>query len=44
VLGVPAVNFGPGDPRLAHKQEEFVPLDHIRSVEAELRTWLGAAS
>jgi succinyl-diaminopimelate desuccinylase len=44
VLGVPAVNFGPGDPHLAHKQEEFVPLDHIRSVEAELRTWLGAAS
>ncbi|RYU14145.1 succinyl-diaminopimelate desuccinylase [Nocardioides iriomotensis] len=44
VLGVPAVNFGPGDPHLAHKQEEFVPLDHIRSVEEQLRTWLGAAS
>jgi succinyl-diaminopimelate desuccinylase len=40
-LGVPAVNFGPGDPRLAHKQEEFVPIAHIGAVEAKLRTWLG---
>jgi succinyl-diaminopimelate desuccinylase len=42
-LGVPAVNFGPGDPHLAHKQEEFVPLEHIRRVENQLRTWLGEA-
>ncbi len=42
VLGVPAVNFGPGDPHLAHKQEEFVPLAHLASVEAQLHTWLGA--
>ena len=41
VLGVPAVNFGPGDPHLAHKAEEFVPLAHIRAVEAQLRRWLG---
>ncbi len=40
-LGIPAVNFGPGDPHLAHKQEEFVPLEHIRTVEAQLRSWLG---
>ena len=42
-LGVPAVNFGPGDPHLAHKQEEFVPMAQIGTVEAELRTWLGAS-
>ena len=40
-LGVPAVNFGPGDPHLAHKQEEFVPIAQIESMEAQLRTWLG---
>jgi succinyl-diaminopimelate desuccinylase len=41
-LGVPAVNYGPGDPMLAHKQEEFVPIDQLRSCEATLRTWLSA--
>jgi succinyl-diaminopimelate desuccinylase len=42
-LGVPAVNFGPGDPHLAHKAEEFVPVEHIRRVERQMRAWLGAA-
>jgi succinyl-diaminopimelate desuccinylase len=41
-LGVPAVNFGPGDPMLAHKQEEFVPIAQIRECERQLRIWLGA--
>jgi len=41
VLGVPAVNFGPGDPHLAHKADEFVPLEHIRTVERQMRVWLG---
>jgi succinyl-diaminopimelate desuccinylase len=40
-LGIPAVNFGPGDPHLAHRQDEFVPLDQIDTVERQLRTWLG---
>lgn len=41
-LGVPAVNFGPGDPTLAHKQEEHVPVADIERCERTLRTWLGA--
>ena len=39
-LGIPAVNFGPGDPHLAHKQEEQVPLAQLHLVETRLRTWL----
>jgi succinyl-diaminopimelate desuccinylase len=40
-LGVPAVNFGPGDPMLAHKQEEYVPLEQLRGCEQALASWLG---
>ncbi len=39
-LGVPAVNFGPGDPMLAHKQEELVPVEQVYRCESVLRTWL----
>jgi len=39
-LGVPAVNFGPGDPMLAHKQEEFVPVEQVHRCESVLRSWL----
>jgi succinyl-diaminopimelate desuccinylase len=43
VLGIPAVNYGPGDPTLAHKQEEHVPLEQIRRCEQTLRAWLGGS-
>ncbi|MGH3361234.1 MAG: succinyl-diaminopimelate desuccinylase, partial [Nocardioides sp.] len=39
-LGVPAVNFGPGDPMFAHRQDEHVPVDDILRCEQQLRAWL----
>jgi succinyl-diaminopimelate desuccinylase len=39
-LGVPAVNYGPGDPNLAHKREEHCSLTAIAEVEQRLRDWL----
>jgi succinyl-diaminopimelate desuccinylase len=39
-LGIPAVNFGPGDPMFAHKQDEHVPVAQIESVADQLRRWL----
>lgn len=41
-LGIPAVNFGPGDPLLAHKDNEHVDADAIRECLRALRTWLSA--
>ncbi|MFF2245291.1 succinyl-diaminopimelate desuccinylase [Arthrobacter sp. NPDC058130] len=39
-LGIPAVNFGPGDALLAHKDNEHVEADAIRECLRALRTWL----
>jgi succinyl-diaminopimelate desuccinylase len=39
-LGVPAVNYGPGDPGVAHTREEFVAEAEIVECEERMRTWL----
>ncbi|WP_308257729.1 succinyl-diaminopimelate desuccinylase [Pseudonocardia lacus] len=39
-LGIPAVNYGPGDPNLAHTREERVDTREITEVAATLRRFL----
>jgi succinyl-diaminopimelate desuccinylase len=39
-LGIPAVNFGPGDPNLAHTREEHVEIPRISECERILRGYL----
>jgi succinyl-diaminopimelate desuccinylase len=39
-LGVPAVNFGPGDPNLAHTDNEHCPVGQIQRCEDVLLGWL----
>ena len=41
-LGVPAVNYGPGDPSKAHADDENVPVGQIYACETGLREWLTA--
>jgi len=40
--GIPAVNFGPGNPDLAHTDDESVPVAQIERCESVLRTWLSS--
>jgi succinyl-diaminopimelate desuccinylase len=39
-LGVPAVNFGPGDPQLAHTRDEHVAVAQIEQCEQAMLGWL----
>ena len=41
-LGVPAVNYGPGDPEVAHTAGEHVALSEISECEDRMRAWLTA--
>ncbi len=39
-LGIPAVNYGPGDPLKAHADDERVAVEQITACENGLRAWL----
>ena len=41
-LGIPAINYGPGDPNLAHKRDERVPVANITAAVEMLRSYLSA--
>lgn len=41
-LGIPAVNYGPGDPLRAHADDERVAIDELLACERGLRAWLTA--
>lgn len=40
--GIPAVNYGPGDPNLAHRADERVPVEQISAVAELLRGYLSS--
>jgi succinyl-diaminopimelate desuccinylase len=41
-LGMPAVNYGPGDPELAHSPDEHVDVTQIAACETTMAAWLTA--
>ena len=40
--GIPAVNFGPGDPSLAHADDERVEISDINAVYGAMNKWLSS--
>lgn len=40
-LGIPAVNYGPGDPGLAHTDDEHTPIADLYACAEALTRWLG---
>jgi succinyl-diaminopimelate desuccinylase len=43
-FGIPAVNYGPGDPQLAHTREEHVIVDRLQPAEDALTAYLSGSS
>ncbi|WP_448642688.1 succinyl-diaminopimelate desuccinylase [Geodermatophilus sp. URMC 63] len=43
-LGIPAVNYGPGDPQLAHTREEHVLVERLQPAEDALTAYLSGGS
>ncbi|WP_030173003.1 succinyl-diaminopimelate desuccinylase [Spirillospora albida] len=39
-IGVPAVNYGPGEPTLAHTKDEYAEIPLIIDAERRMRAWL----
>jgi succinyl-diaminopimelate desuccinylase len=42
--GIPAINYGPGDPSLAHTDDESVAIADIEAVFSSLKSWLTPGS
>ena len=43
-FGIPAINYGPGDPQLAHTREEHVVIDRLQPAEDALTAYLTGSS